>query len=257
MTMPFPSYASIKGKRIGKTTSDVLVATEGAYFGKHNVVEWYDDFLGDAIDARWGVAKGSDAAAVDFAHLTGTRGMIQATTGAGAGASMAANGVQLHQALQWKANQGNLAFETMLKVSAITTIALFVGFTDQIGSLEMPIHAAGSANTITTNATDAAGLFFDTSMTDDNFWVAGVKNDTDGTHVNTSIAPVADTWIRLGVELDSSGNAIGYINGVNVGAVANAVTATVALTPVIACFRRAASSATIQVDYINVIASRA
>ena len=221
-------------------------------------VRHFDDFLGDVIADEWAVAKGSDGSAVDFAHLTGVNGMLRATTGAGAGGSMAANGVQLHSALQWKANQGGLVFEARVKISAITNISLFVGLTDQIAALEMPIHSAASANTITTNATDAVGFFFDTSMTDDNFWTAGVKADTDATHADTAIAPVADTYIVLRVEVDSSGNAKFFVDGVQKGSVmANAVTATVALTPVVAAFTRTAASATVEVDYVLTQATRA
>lgn len=257
--MGFSPVAHIKSKMIGADRNRVLVCTEGAAFGRHRVVEMYDDFLGDVIATNWGNAtKGSDGATVDFAHLTGTRGMIKGTTGAGAGASMAANGIQIHSALQWKANQGNLTLEAMLKLSAITNISVFVGFTDQISSLEMPIHSAASANTITTNATDAVGMFFDTSMTADNWWAAGVKADTDATHQNSGVAPVADTFQRLRIEVDSSGNADFYIDGARVGTtMANAVTATVALTPVIAAFTRSAASADITVDYVQVLATRA
>jgi hypothetical protein len=255
--MPFrPQYATIKVKQVGINDDRVLVCDNGIVAGHHMVVSYFDDFLGDVIADQWGVDKGSDGSAANFALSASVNGMLRATCGAGAGASMAANGVQLHQALQWKANAGNLEMEARIKLSAITNIAVFVGFTDQIAALEMPIHSAASANTITTNATDAVGFFFDTSMTDDKFWLAGVKADTAGTHVNSTIAPVANTWVRLKIEVDSSGNATGFINGVKVGVVANAVTATVALTPVVAAFTRSAATATIDVDYIDINASR-
>ena len=94
-------------------------------------------------------------------------------------------------------------------------------------------------------------------MTDDYFWIAGVKADTDATHANTNVAPVAATWVVLRVEVDASGNGRFFINGAYVGAVVNATTATVALTPVVSCFTRTAASATVDVDYINVKADRA
>lgn len=255
--MPFNvKYSTIKVREVGLDDDRVLVAERGLVHGKSRVVNYFDDFLGDVIADQWGVDKGSDGAAANFAISAAVNGMVRATTGAGAGASMAANGVQLHQQLLWKANMGNLEMEARVKISAITTVALFVGFTDQIGSLEAPITSAASADTITTNATDAVGFMFDTAMSTDTIWLVGVKNDVDATKANSAVAPVADTWITLKVELDTSGNATFYINGAKKGTVSAAVTATVALTPVVTCFRRAAESITCDVDYIDIYASR-
>lgn len=250
-----PQYATIKVKQVGINDDRVLICDNGVVAGKHMVVNYFDDFLGDVIADQWGVDKGSDGGAANFALSAAVNGTILATCGAGAGVSYAANGVQLHQALQWKANAGNLEMEARVKISAITNISLFVGFTDTL-SLEMPIHSAASANTLTSNASDAVGFMFDTSMTADTLWCVGVKADTDGTAVSSTIAPVADTFIRLKVELDASGNATFYINGVRVGTMADAVTATVALTPVVGAFTRTAATATVAVDYIDINASR-
>ena len=254
-------FRSIMGRRFGLDSDNRLIINERPLLpsplNPGGIIRLYDDFLGDLIADEWGVAKGSDAAAVDFAVSAAVGGMVRATTGAGAGASMAANGVQLHAALNWSAAAGNLVFDCRLKMAAITTVAVFVGFTDQIGSLEMPINSAASANTITTNASDAVGLMFDTSMTDDYWWGVGVKADTDATHVSTGIAPTADTWQRLRVEVDTSGNAGMFIDGKKYASVSSAVTASTPLTPVIAAFRRAASSTTVDVDYISVTSDRA
>lgn len=254
-------YRSILGNRVGlDSLSRLLIEGRPAVASPLNpgaICRLYDDFLGDVLADEWGVRKGSDAAAVDFAISAATNGMIRATTGAGAGASMAANGVQLESALNWTAASGGLAFDCRLKMAAISTVAVFVGFTDQVAALEMPIHASGSANGITTNATDAVGLFFDTSMADDYWWAAGVKNDTDATAASTGLAPTAATYQRLRVELDTSGNAAMYIDGRRRASVSNAVTAATPLTPVIAAFRRSAASTTIDADYVWVQSNRA
>jgi hypothetical protein len=136
---------------------------------------------------------------------------------------------------------------------------VFIGFTDQVGALEMPIHAAASANTLTTNATDAVGFMFDTSMDDDNWWLVGVANNTDATHEDTAETPVADTYAIFRIELSSAGAATFYYNGTQVGsAMTGAVTATVALTPVIAGFNRTTTGTpTITADYVYVSANRA
>lgn len=214
-----------------------------------STVTMFDDFLGKAIGATWGVQKGSDGSAVNFAFLAGTSGLIKATTGAGAGATYAVNGVQLDHALNYKANQGNLVFETKLKISAITNVAIFCGFTDQLSALEMPMTLSGT--TFTTNATDAVGFLFDTNATTDTIRCMGVANDVDATMQDTGLAYVADTFITFRVEVSALGVANFYINGSKVGsAMTGAVTPTVALTPVIAAFAEAAASRDVTVDYI-------
>jgi hypothetical protein len=249
---------------MGKRGSLILGDTGRQFFqGLQRHVVREDDFTGGSqafsttIIDGWRSRKGSDAACVDWTVTPAIEGTCVGTIGSTT-ASMAVSGSQLDAGLSWKANQGDLVFEARVKISAITNIALFVGFTDQTGALEMPIQSAASANSITTNATDAVGFMFDTSMTTDNIWLVGVANDVDATAQNSAIAPVADTYIVLRVELSSAGAATFYINGTAVGTeMTGAVTATVALTPVIAGFNRTTTGTpTITADYIYVSANR-
>jgi hypothetical protein len=170
---------------------------------------------------------------------------------------MAANGVQLEQSLNWKPSQGNLVFEARVKMDAITTVALFAGFTDQVSALEMPA-TLGGGDALTTNLTDGVGFLFDTGADTDTIWLVGVRNDTDAAKQDSGLAFAADTWRTLRLELDSAGNATFFVDGVQRGtAMANATTAAVALTPVIAGFSRAAASRVFTVDYVLVQADRA
>jgi hypothetical protein len=122
----------------------------------------------------------------------------------------------------------------------------------------MPIESAASANTITTNATDGCGFMFDTSMTADTWWLVGVANNVDATAQNTALAPVADTYAIFRIELSTAGVATFYYNGTAVGtAMTGAVTATVALTPVIAGFNRTTTGTpTLTADWVYVSALR-
>jgi hypothetical protein len=248
-----------------KRGSLVLGDTGAQFFvGPQRHVVQFDDFEGAAVAFSttiidgWRSRKGSDAEAVDFTVTAGTSGRVIGTIG-DTTASMAVSGVQLDSGLSWKANQGDLVFETRLQISHITLISVFFGLTDQVGALEMPIQSAASANTLTTNATDAVGFMFDTSMTDDQIWLVGVANNVDATHQNSGVAPVAATDIVLRVELSAAGVATFYINGVAVGtAMTAAVTPTVALTPVLAGFNRdTGTPKTINADYVYVSANRA
>jgi hypothetical protein len=227
------------------------------------VVTQFDDFVGGGqalsttIINGWRSRKGSDGACVDWTTTAAVSGTVVGTIG-NTTASMAVSGTQLDSALSWKANQGNLILQARVKLSVITNIAAFIGFTDQTGALEMPINSAASADTITTTATDAVGFMFDTSMATDDWWLVGVANDVDATLQDMAAAPVAATYATFRIELSTAGVATFYYNGTAVGtSMTGAVTATVALTPIIAGFNRTTTGApTITADYLYVSADR-
>lgn len=221
-------------------------------------VKLYDDFLGDVLSDEWGGQVGSDPQCVTPTIVSAVGGAVRLTTGDDAGATMALNGVQLESGLNWQANANALVMEVRLRMSAIFSVCVYVGFTDQIGTLEMPIHSAASADTITTNSTDAVGVMFDTAMSTDNWWLVGVANNTDATAQNSALAPSANTFETWRIEVDRTGIATFYRNGVAVGtAMTGAVTATVPLTPVVAAFARSTTGKTVDVDYIYVTQQRA
>lgn len=263
---------SLHGRLLGLDDTGRLVCPSGFVSGEHGsqialpsprTVARFDDFTGGSQAFSTTIADGwrsrvGTTNAVAFTVTEAVNGTAVGTIG-DTTASMAVSGVQIDAALDWKANQGELVFEARVKLSQITTITVFVGLTDQVGALEMPIQSAASADTLTTNATDAVGFMFDTSMSTDNWWLVGVANNTDATHQNTTYAPVADTYETLRVELTTAGVARFFRNGLQVGtAMTGAVTATVALTPVIAGFNRTTSGTpTITADYIYTSALRA
>jgi len=226
----------------------------------------FEDFDGAAValsatipatPGAWRSRKGSDGQGVDWTVSAGNGGVAIGTIG-DTTATMAVSGVQLDQGLNWKANMGELVFEARVKMSQITLISVFIGLTDQVAALEMPANSAASANTITTNADDVVGFMFDTSMTADTWWLVGSANTVDATAQNSVLAPVADTYAVFRIEIGSTGIATFYYNGAAVGtAMTGAVTATVALTPVIAGFNRDTSNTpTLTCDYVMVQAVR-
>jgi hypothetical protein len=219
----------------------------------------YDDFLGDAINLDlYTLTEGTDSATSTAAIVSGgVGGVLRLTTG-DAGTGYAADAEQLTGHLQWKAEAGGLVFQTRLKMSAITTCQAFLGFTDDATTLEIPIDSAASANTITTTATDAVGFFFDTDMTADTWWVAGVANGTDATHQNSGFAPVADTYATFRIEVGADGSAVFFYNGLQVGTkMTGAVTPTVALCPVITVSKLSVTaSMTMDIDYLYVSSTR-
>lgn len=236
-------------------TQDVVLGDEGnqQYLGTFRRVALFDDFIGDAVDAKWSVVEGTDSAtSADSILAGGMGGVLRLTTG-DAGTGLAADMIQVTQALQWQASNGDLCMQVRAKLSAITTCYAFIGFTDVV-TLEAPIESAASADTLTTNATDAVGFMFDTRMTNDTWWLTGVANNVDATAQNTTYAPVADTYATFRVEVSTAGVATFYYNGEAVGtAMTGAVTASADLTPTIAVSKTSVTaSMTMDIDYIHV-----
>ena len=210
----------------------------------------FDDFLGDLVRAEWALLSGSDAQAVDPAIIASIGGELRLTSGDVGGGDDAVDACQLSSQLNWQASNGGLVMQARLAMSAITNIAVFVGFTD-VNTLEFPIHSAASADTVTDNATDACGFLFDTAMDTDEWGLIGTKADTPTTFEASGVAPVIDTMEVLRVEVDSSGDMTAYLNGVIVGSGhASALTAATDLTPTIAVMSRTTVAHTLDVDYL-------
>ena len=255
---------SLHGRSFGLGDDDSVVAPFGLRAGNFprqflqpsplHVVN-FDDFDGAAILGVWGVNKGSDAGAANFAINAALNGTIRGTTGANAAATYATNGIQVTGQLNFQANSNGLEFGARVKLAAITTVALFVGFTNAT-TLQMPINGAGGGNGFTVVANDCVGMLFDTTMTNANWWAASAKGGVATTGINSGVAPVAATYDDVFVQVDATGNASFYLDGASVGTIANAVTANVALLPVVAAFRRSAASTTVDVDYLYAACNR-
>lgn len=234
----------------------------GDLWGELNLVDlrarsfFWDDFLAAAIEGRLSSTAGSGTGNAAATTVAGAMNGEITMKSASDNGTNAANGTALtFDQLNWKANQGGCVFEARLKVDVITNCYIFMGFTDTISTT---VECPTSLSTLTpaSDATDAAGFLFDTAATNDFWHLSGVKADTDAAVVNTNNAPVAATYQTLRVELDKSGALYGYIDGAYVGTIANALTATVGLTPAIVISNRTASQKILTVDYIAVQQNR-
>lgn len=228
-------------------------SSNGNNLRSYERITLFDDFLGDELEGKWKSTVGSDTDIVAPAILADQiGGWMRFTTGNDAGNDMAANGVQFDAGtLAWAANQGSFVFETKIKTNVISNVAIFVGVTDQHASLEMPF-TLGASDTLTSNATNAVGVLFDTGATTDNWWLVGVKADADATKQDTGVAPTANTFESWRVEVNAStGAAKFYRNGTPIGTLmSNAITNGTKVTPVIAAFSRNALAKIIDVDYV-------
>lgn len=259
---------SIHGKKFGIDHEGRAMSPGGLVLGNNgkqrvigdpNNVALWDDFESGLNTGRWLLTEGTDSATSAAAILAGGIGGVLRMTTGDAGTGIAADGNQLTQnQLMWQASNGNLVMEAKVKLSAITTCYAFVGFTDQVAALEAPVISAASANTITTNASDAVGFMFDTNMSTDDWWLVGVAGNTDATHQDTTYAPVADTYETFRVELTTGGAARFFRNGLQVGTqMSGAITAATDLTPCIFVSKLSvAASMTMDIDYVHVAMDR-
>lgn len=226
---------------------------QGGDAGIRDFVTLRDDFLGDLIGDEWTPLAGIDGQAVAPTITVANNGLVRLTSG-DVGDTMANDGSQLSSALNWIPANGGLYMQARIKpVSSVANVCYNVGFTDT-SALEMPITISGT--TLTTNASDAAVFVFDTAQTNDLWHTQGVKANSDTAIANSGIAPAADTYTLLEIWIDTSGNATFKIDGGTAIQVANAVTASVPLTPTVAVVTRTTASKSLDVDYIEVVQRR-
>lgn len=266
--MPARKQVSIHGKRAFLDKDDVLTGSGGMAAGGidkpivvypgPDVAALYDDFHGDALAGRWIPYEGTDTGA----HAT--QGILSVTTNgvarllSGTGyASLAQTIAGLRSGRQWKADQGNLRWYARVKLPEITNTSAFFGFTDDTGTVEAPIwEDTGSVAQVAT-AADAVGFLFDTANSHTAWQLVGVKASSVKTPVDLSSGPTANVYVDLEIEIDASGNAAFFMDGAYVGKIDAAVTATVALAPVVSVWPHVANAAkSVDIDMIAVSALR-
>lgn len=248
------TLTSIHGRLLGVTADGdlyshgrLIVPGPGNPFQR---IRMADDFLGDVIADEWTVNAGSGGSAT-VAISAGIGGLLLFTSDDSAG-TVGADGAQLVGSLNWQASNGGLTFETRLRNnSALTTRSLFCGFTDST-SLEDAFDSSGTADGITSTASDAVGFLFDSRMTTKEWWAVGVAANTDAAHVSTGVAPVADAFDRLRVEIDAAGTALFYVNGVRKARLTGCVTPGTDLCPTISIYPTTTAVATCTADYVLV-----
>lgn len=247
---------SYSAKVYRKQGGDEMVVAAGGRINKTAVVEYFTDFLGDALEDELLAGVGSGTGnAVAISIGAGGRAEIKTSS---ADAAIGANGSSLGLgALNWRADQGGLWMETRLQIDAITDVMVFAGFTDTLGStVEAPLFLV--AADFDSDATNACGIVFDTDGTTDQWCHGGVKADVDTVPDYSGTAPVAATYVTLRVEVSAAGSVQGFVDGVAIGApVADAVTVTTPLVPIVFVANRGAAVRNVLVDYLLVQGDRA
>jgi hypothetical protein len=252
LTDEFPIISTATGRGATATLNQMDALLTGSTY-----VRLFDDFLGDVIADQWSAAQGTDGQGAIAAINAQAGGAIRLTSG---DTTVVAESLSsLTHALNWKANQGGLVFEAKVTpVSAVTTVSYFIGLTDVLATTTLEEPATLTTATITYNAADAVGFLYDTAATTDVFYGVAVKATAGTAFANAVVGalPVAGTAITFRIELSATGAASFYVDGVLLGTIAAAVTATVALTPIISVMARTTATRSIDVDYIDLKALR-
>lgn len=211
---------------------------------------FFDDFRGVSIHPSWTLGKGSDDLAAYPVLAGGDR--VSLVSG-DSGVNFAADGSLLTSislgTIATRTNGQPFIIPFKVKVSAITNVSYFVGITDTAG-FEAP--ASLTTTTFTTTATDAAVILFDTAATTDTIRLVGVSNDVDATPVDTSLAPVADTYESWYLSVNSSGDVAFYREGVLLGTLLVALRTSVPIFFVAGVTSRSTASRTLSLDYSGI-----
>lgn len=213
--------------------------------GKFNLamVTFYDDFMGDLLADEWQPTVNLGGVCAINAAANGTVRLTSNTADD--------DKAELALGLNWYAQQA-CCMEARIKVDNITTVGINVGFSDAVAEADDQVAFEISAATIVDRCSDGVAFVFDTDATTDVWYMCNTKAGTQAGTAITGVAPVNATYEVFRIDLDTSGNATFWRNGVCVGAKAAAVTTTTALTPYIAVISRAGSaSRNLDVDYVK------
>ena len=221
-----------------------------AYPGESTHVRWYDDFRAGGLaittsgvgdDPSYLAHKGATAAAVVSVIEGEAEGAITFSGGdAGTDADLSTGsfGLLTNGAL---VSDGTMAVEYRVAVDAITDTQFGFGLYDLISAATEIVAFEANTNVVAegavTTAADAAAIFFNTDSNDaqGDFWLAGAINASAQANAADEYslggAPVAATYSVLRVEIDSTGDAFFYVDGLLQGAEPLAVATTGVLVP--------------------------
>ena len=298
------AWKSIFGKSLGILSDGKVAAPGGLVSGGNDkiaivlpgpdTVAIFDDFAGTKLDTGgagvWRPILGTD---------TGAEGGVAIVGGAGGGAvsiktsnnfTMAAGGSGATTLMAlvgtnriFPANAGNVRLAARVRpndTGADGSKVIFVGFSDDTGTIEFPIYndtgtksAASGSGDLTAIATNCVGFLCDAiqdtgaSQPTANLWTAVSADAGTATSapIQASTGAASRKWDELEVIInthpgDTGGTATFYLNGVGVGSIDSPVASTAKLTPWVGIAARTSGTDTgsseMQVDFINVSCNR-
>lgn len=198
-----------------------------------------DDFTGDtlATDSWLATVDGAGTSVISGATSynlittdTGATDKVEVATGLFALASK-------NPSVEARAYMGDVLHTTM-----------FIGLTDARFEGANTLSFALSGASLTSTATDAVGFLWDSAQTAATVKCVSVKNNVDGTVINSGIALTNAVFKTFRVDVDSLGNATFWIDGASVCSQSLAVTVTAPLAGVMGLKNQEGSANTMVVD---------
>lgn len=213
---------------------------------------------GYSVDTTaWNVLKGTsgDTKVAHGESING--GAIIFTTGTDAAGTFATNGAMVTTPRIWVPGNRKLTAEIITNRNSSSSHASFIGFTDQSTALEFPA-TLGAGDAITPVADDFCGFLYDTGADTDMLWCVSRKAAGTSQLVNTGLVPGNtsgdyDVWR---IEINNSGTATFYVNGVLAGTITSAITTNITLAFMIGIFGRTASQRYLRVPRVNISMTR-
>lgn len=241
--------AFVVGARSGRPTLHEWESVRWSLLnGNPDYVTFFDDFLGDAVNTTWQPNLSTGATIAINAAQNGTA-RFSTDTDDNDFATLALG-------LHWLVSKGWTLFEARVaSVSAITLRAIEVGLSDALSETNGLAFSDHSATGITAVATDAAIFGYDTDAGMSRWAANSVKGGGTPQATLLSDAP-STTFARLGVAINSSGDAFYYVNNELVATHTDAVATTAVLTPWISLKSLSGAIKSIDVDYVGIAGAR-
>lgn len=153
-----------------------------------------------------------------------------------------------------------MAIEVRLEMASLDDRRVFVGFSDDCDDAQTSI-VTGSGSTITYTETDIVGFLYDSGLSTDIEWhmvhSGGSETAvTDGLLLNSGVTPVINKMNVLRMEVDNSGTARWYIDGVLLKTLEGAISTSVVFCAVAGVVSTTTAVASVTLDYIAVEAER-
>ena len=223
--------------------------------------EIFDDFLYATFDEtdNWISFEGSAATAAVV--VTAPEGKINLVNGATPGAD---DGVSLSLILLTKGSLvslGKTVFECRVSSSVITGCNMTFGLSDKLAEGNEHGLYTISGTTISDGGltlANAAGFVFDKDATASTVWHTVTENATSiASLTSASAGPTVNTYQILRIEIDATGDARFYIDGVLEKTVATAVATSALLVPFVSVDEAGTQAAnTLSIDYIKFSGAR-
>ena len=244
------------GDAAGRLTLHDWEALRAVYAnsGSREYVGFFDDFLGDAVDARWDDDLATGATIAIQAAQNGT---IRFSTDTDDN-----DHATLALGLHWLVSKGLTVFEARLaSVTAITLRAIEIGLSDAVSETAGLAFSSHDATPVDV-ATNAA-LFAINSDESVATWSLLSVNAGTPARDDSAITPVAGTFQGFKIVIDEFGNVDFYIDSDGdeadyqlVGSHALGVAPTAVLTPWISLKSLSAAAKSIDVDYVGIYGKR-